>query len=120
MTREQDSDSTLPPEGEKRRLEIPSAHWSGERGDMLDPQHGECVQRPVISPREVVCSFCGVATHGHKDCLVMHQYIREQADALTQRRLEEYHQLQEWARYESPKRVPPGQEARKIFSCVFI
>ena len=35
----------------------------------------------------------------------MHQYIREQADALAQKRLEEYHQLQAWAAYESPKRV---------------
>ena len=110
MTREQDSDSTSPPEGEKRGLEIPSPHQSGERGDMLDPLHGEHVQRPVIPPWEVVCSFCGVATHGHKDCPVMHQYIREQADAMTQRRLEEYHQLQEWARYESPKWVPPSKE----------
>ena len=40
----------------------------------------------------------------------MHQYIREQADALTQRMLEEYHQLQEWAKYESPKQVPPSQK----------
>ena len=39
----------------------------------------------------------------------MHQYIREQADALAQRRLEEYQQLQEWEGYEIPKQVPPYQ-----------
>ena len=59
-----------------------------------------------MSPQEAICSFCGVAMHSHKDCLVMHQYIREQADALAQKRLGEYHQLQAWAAYESPKRVP--------------
>ena len=56
-----------------------------------------------MSPWEIVCSFCGVAMHGHKDCIVMHQYIREQADALAQKRLEEYHHLQEWAGYQSLK-----------------
>ena len=35
-----------------------------------------------------MCSFCGVNTHDYRDCPVMHQYIREQADALAQRRLE--------------------------------
>ena len=40
----------------------------------------------------------------------MHQYIREQADALAQRRLGEYQQIQDWARHESPKQVPTKQE----------
>ena len=70
---------------------------------MRDPLHSEYVPRSVMSPWEIVCSFCGVAMHGHKDCPVMHQYIREQADALAQKRLEEYHHLQEWAGYESLK-----------------
>ena len=48
-----------------------------------------------MSPQEVVCSFCGVAKHSHKDCPVMHQYIREQVDALAQ--------MQAWAAYESPR-----------------
>ena len=39
----------------------------------------------------------------------IHQYIREQADALAQRRLEEYQQLREWEGYEIPKQVPPYQ-----------
>ena len=39
----------------------------------------------------------------------MHQYIREQADALTQRRLEEYQQLQEWEGYEIPNQASPYQ-----------
>ena len=40
---------------------------------------------------------------------VMHQYIREQADALAQRRLEEYQQLREWQGYETPKQAPTYQ-----------
>ena len=39
----------------------------------------------------------------------MHQYIREQADALAQRRLEEYQQPREWEGYEIPKQAPPYQ-----------
>ena len=39
----------------------------------------------------------------------MHHYIREQADALAQRRLEEYQQLREWEGYEIPKQMPPYQ-----------
>ena len=38
---------------------------------------------------------------------MMHQYIREQADALAQRRLEEYQQLREWEGYEIPTQGPP-------------
>ena len=41
---------------------------------------------------------------------VMHQYIREQADALAQKRLGEYQQLWEWAGYEPPRQVPTYQE----------
>ena len=39
----------------------------------------------------------------------MHQYIREQADALAQRRLEEYQQPREWGGYEIPRQVPSYQ-----------
>ena len=39
----------------------------------------------------------------------MHQYIREQVDALAQRRLEEYQQLWEWEGYEIPTQAPPYQ-----------
>ena len=39
----------------------------------------------------------------------MHQYIREQADALAQRRLEEYQQPQEWEGYGIPRQVPSYQ-----------
>ena len=66
-----------------------------------------------MSPQEVVCSFCGVATHSHKDCPVMHQYIKEQADALAQKRLEEYHQLQAWAAYESLRQVPSRHDPQQ-------
>ena len=40
---------------------------------------------------------------------MMHQYIREQADALAQRRLGEYQQPQEWEGYEIPRQVPSYQ-----------
>ena len=110
MTREQDSDSTLSPEGRGQRLETSPPQQPNEWGDIRDPSHSEYVSRTVMSPWEIVCSFCGVAMHSHKDCLVMHQYIREQADALAWKRLEEYHHLQEWVGYESPKWVPSEQD----------
>ena len=110
MTREQDSDSTLQPEKEERGMETPSPHRPGERRGTLYPQIGANVPKLVSSPQELVCSLCGVVTHNYKNCPVLHQYIREQADALTQRRLGEYQQIQDWARHESPKQVPTKQE----------
>ena len=110
MTREQDSDSTLPPEGERREIEILSPHRPGERRGALYLQVSENVPKMIPSPQEVVCSFCGVTTHNYKNCPVLHQYIREQADALAQRRLGEYQQVQDWARHESPKQIPTKQE----------
>ena len=56
------------------------------------------------------CSFCGVNTHDYRDCPVMQQYIREQADALTQRRLGEYQHPREWEGYEVPRQLPPHQD----------
>ena len=67
----------------------------------------------MMPPREAICSFCGVVTHSHRDCPVMHQYIREHADALARKRLEEYHQLQVWAAYESPKQVPSRHDPQR-------
>ena len=40
----------------------------------------------------------------------MHQYIREQADALAQKRLEEYQHLWEWEGHEIPEQVPPTRD----------
>ena len=40
----------------------------------------------------------------------MQQYIREQADALAQRRMGEYRHPQEWEGYEIPRQVPPHQD----------
>ena len=90
MTREQDSDSTLPPEGEERRIGMSTPHRMGEGMNILSPHHSEPVVQSAMSPREMVCSFCGIATHGHRDCPVLHQYIREQVDALAEMRLNEY------------------------------
>ena len=109
MTREQESDSTLSPEKEEGGIETPSPQRLEGRWGHQHPLHGGYVPQPVIASKEVMCSFCGVNTHDYRDCPVMHQYIREQADALAQRRLEEYQQLQEWEEYEIPKQAPPYQ-----------
>ena len=90
MTREQESDSTLSPEKEEGGIETSSQQRLEGRQGYQCLLHGGYVPQPVIAPREVMCSFCGANTHDYRDCLVMHQYIREQADALAQRRLEEY------------------------------
>ena len=109
MTREQDSDSTLPPEGKekKRGITTPPKMRTGE--DATRIRGGGSPIQPMVIPPEVVCSFCGVATHGHRDCPVLHQYIREQADALAQMRLNEYRQLQGWTSYEFSKPFPPRE-----------
>ena len=57
-----------------------------------------------------MCSFCGVNTHDYRDCPVMQQYVREQADALAQRRLGEYQHPREWEGYEIPRQLPPHQD----------
>ena len=56
-----------------------------------------------------MCSFCGGNTHDYRDCPTMHQYIREQADALAQKRMGEYQQSREWEEYETPRQVPSYQ-----------
>ena len=109
MTREQESDSTLSPEKEEGAIETPSPQSLKARRGYQRPLRGGSVPKPMIVPKEVVCSFCGVNTHDYKDCLVMHQYIREQADALAQRRLEEYQRSWEWEEYEIPRPMPPYQ-----------
>ena len=98
MMREQDSDSTVSPGGRGQKTGMPPPQQPNRRGDTRDHSHGEHFPKAMMSPQEAICSFCGVAMHSHKD-----QYIREQADALAQKRLEEYHQLQAWTAYESPK-----------------
>ena len=71
--------------------------------------HGGYVSQPVKIPKEVMCSFCGSSTHDYRDCPVMHQYIREQADALAQRRLREHQQPREWWGYEILRQEPSYQ-----------
>ena len=109
MTREQESDSTLSPEKEEGGVETPSPQRLEGRQGYQRPLHGGYLSQPVITPKEVMCSFCGGNTHNYKDCPMMHQYIREQADALAQRRLEEYQQPREWGGYEIPRQVPSYQ-----------
>ena len=95
MTREQESDSTLSPEKEEGGVETPSPQRLGGRQGYQRPLYGGYLSQPVMTPKEVMCSFCGGNTHDYRDCPMMHQYIREQADALAQKRLEEYQQPQE-------------------------
>ena len=109
MTREQESDSTLLPEKEEGGMETPTSQRTEGRQGYQHPLHGGYVSQPVITPKEVMCSFCRGNTHDYRDCPVMHQYIREQADALAQRRLEEYQQPWEWGGYEIPRQVPSYQ-----------
>ena len=110
MTREQESDLTLPPEKEERDIGT-VLPWRLERGEnKLNPPFGEYVLHSMMSPKEPICSFCGISTHGYKDCPVMHQYIREQADVLAQKRLGEYQQMREWVGYEPPRQTLTHQE----------
>ena len=93
MTREQESDSTLPPKKEERDMSTGSPWKFGRGKNKLNPPLGGYVPHSMVSPKEPMCFFCGIGTHGYKDCPVMHQYIMEQADALAQKRLDEYQQM---------------------------
>ena len=109
MTREQESDSTLSPERGEGGVETLSPQkMDGRRGYQL-PLHGGYLPQSVIAPKEVMCSFCGGNTDEYRDCPILHQYIREQADALAQRRMGEYQQPQEWEGYKTPRQVPSYQ-----------
>ena len=109
MTREQESDSTLSPEKEEGGIETPAPQRLEGRRGYQPPSHSRYASPPMVTPREVMCSFCGVNTHDYISCPLMHQYIREQADALAQRRLGEYRHPREWEGYEIPRQVPPHQ-----------
>ena len=109
MTREQESDSTLSPEKEEGGVGAPSQQKLDGRRGYQHPLHGGYVLQLVITPKEVMCSFCGGNTHDYRDCPTMHQYIREQADALAQRRMREYQHPREWGGYEISRQVPSYQ-----------
>ena len=109
MTREEESDSTQSHEKEEGGIGTPSPQRIEGRRGYQRPLHGGYIPQLRTASKEVVCSFCGVNTHDYRDCPVMHQYIREQADALAQRRLEEYQYLWEWEGHEIPEQVPPHQ-----------
>ena len=109
MTREQESDSTLSPEKEEGAVGTLSPRKLDGRRGYQRPLHGGYLSQPVMTPKEVMCSFCGGNTHDYRDCPTMHQYIREQADALAQRRMGEYQQPREWEGYEIPRQVPSYQ-----------
>ena len=82
MTREQDSDSTIPPDGEKGGIRTLSPQRPEEREGISYPLVDNQVSGVVSSSQEIICSFCGIATHNYKNCPVLHQYIREQPDKL--------------------------------------
>ena len=109
MTREQESDSTLSPERGEGGVETLSSQKSDGRRGYQRPLHGGYLPQSVIAPKEEMCSFCRGNTHDYRDCPTMHQYIREQADALAQRRMGEYQQPREWEGYETPRQVPSYQ-----------
>ena len=109
MTREQESDSALSPEKQEGGVETPSPQKLDGRRGYQRPLHGGYLSQPVITSKEVMCSFCGGNTHDYRDCPTMHQYIREQADALAQRRMGEYQQPREWEGYKIPRQVPSYQ-----------
>ena len=109
MTREQESDSTLSPEKEEGGVGTQSLRKLDGRREYQCPLHGGYLPQPVTTPEEMMCSFCGGNTHDYRDCPTMHQYIREQADALAQRRMGEYQQPREWEGYEIPRQVPSYQ-----------
>ena len=58
MTREQESDSTLSPEKEEGGIETPSPQRPEGRRGYQRPLHGGYVSQAVITPKEVMCSFC--------------------------------------------------------------
>ena len=105
MTREQESDSTQLSEERGREGEMRSPQPAGRQENLEGLYSREVPEQPATPPRETVCSFCGITTHGHRDCPLLHQYIRQQADALAQIRLNEYRQLQGWTDYELPQPV---------------
>ena len=110
MTREQESDSTLSPEKEEGGVETPSPQKLDGRRGYQRPLHGGYLSQPVITSKEVMCSFCGGNTHDYRDCPTMHQYIREQADALAQRRMGEYQQPREWEDTKSQDKCHPTRD----------
>ena len=83
MTREQESDSTLSPEKEEGGVETPSPQRLDGRQGYQHPLHGGYLSQPVITPKEMMYSFCGGNTHDYRDCPMMHQYIREQAGCIS-------------------------------------
>ena len=103
MTREQESNSTLSPERGEGGVDTLSPQKSDGRLGYQRPLHGGHLPQPVIIPKEVVCSFCGGNTHDYRDCPTMHQYIREQADALAQKRMGEYQQFTRVGGIRNPK-----------------
>ena len=82
MTREEESDSTQSHEKEEGGIGTPSPQRLEGRRGYQHPLLDGYVPQPRIASKGVMCSFCGVNTPDYRDCPVMHQYIREQADAL--------------------------------------
>ena len=119
MTREQESDSTLPPDREERGISLDSPQRTERMRSGVSSSNGDHIPQIMIPPKVSVCSFCGIGTHGYKDCPVMHQYIREQADALAQKRVNEYQQMQEWTKYKPSRQMwhhpEPLREGGEIY-----
>ena len=79
-----------------------------------DSPHSIKTERsPVINfegrPR---CSCCGSYAHDYNECLLLQQYIREQADDLARRRIEENRKINEalWEEEDKPPKGTPNRE----------
>ena len=68
ITQRRDSDTTTPSETPKPHLVNPSI--------------------------QVLCSFCGSDAHSYADCLMLQQYVRQQANELADMRVRRYHATQ--------------------------
>ena len=72
MTREQESDSTSPPEREEGKVSQTSPWKSEKEESKLKVPWRENPPHSMGPPREQMCSFCGVHTHEYKECHIMH------------------------------------------------
>ena len=69
MTREQESDSTLPPEKEERDVSTGSPWRIGKMENKLSPPFGGHVPHSMVPPKEPMCSFVGLVATATKIAL---------------------------------------------------
>ena len=91
---------------EKGKARIVSGILTRVKEEEKSPR-GRADRSPLIDfegrPR---CSCCGSCNHEYTECLLLQQYIREQADELARRRIEENDMINEILRGEALDRTP--------------